>query len=158
MIRQDGDSQSEVYALLLAPNLLERDNTFVVRAGKILVQLWVGSKSSPALLSRLPIGRHFDELPFDCFAVVVMSRWAAARCVISMANNHHKDLATKVSNTAVQVWRGTAAWPPIDSSAEIDLVRRLDGALGIAEAETDTLIEEYLRLRLSLMPVARAAE
>ena len=160
MLREEDGQQSEVYALELAPIPRNRDDTFVIRAGKMLHGLWVGSKSVPALLSRLQIARHFDELPYDCFALVVMSRWASARCVLAMANNQSKDLANKVSLIAAQVWRATAKWPPLDREAEIEFVRRLDKALGIVEAETDELIVHYQALSATLsapMPSSAAA-
>jgi hypothetical protein len=158
MLREEDGKQSEIYALTLAPNALERDDTFVIRAGRMLSQLWVGSRSCPAILPRLQIGRHFDELPYDCFAMIVMSRWAAARCVMSMTGNHHKDLAAKVSQAAIQVWRSTGAWPQVDSSAELDFARRLDQALGIAPDETERLLAEYRQLSATLRPLAQAAE
>lgn len=158
MLREGAEKRSEIYALPLAPNAVERDDTFVIRAGRMLHRLWVGSRSSPALLSRLQIGCYFDELPYDCFAVLVMSRWAAARCVLAMADSRYKDLAAKVTQTAVQVWRATAAWTPVDSSAELDFVRRLDQALGIAANETDELIAQYRTLSAALVPAAQAAE
>lgn len=142
---QDGE-RSEIYALQLAPNAVEREDTFVVRAGRMLHRLWVGSRSTSALLARLQIGRNFDELPYDCFALVVISRWAAARCVMSMAGSRHRDLAKIVTKTAVQIWRATAAWPPVEPAAELELVGRLDRALGIAAAETDELLVRYQSL------------
>jgi hypothetical protein len=154
MLCEKGDKQSEVYALPLAPNAVERDDTFVIRAGRILSRLWVGSRSSPPLMSRLQIGRHFDNLPYDLFAVVVMSRWAAARCVTSMAGSRYRDLAAKVGQTTMQIWRATASWPPVESSAELEFVRRLDGALGIAPDETENLITNYRALSASLIATA----
>lgn len=151
MLCEKGDKQSEVYALPAAPNAVERDDTFVIRAGRILSRLWVGSRSSPPLMSRLQIGRQFDNLPYDLFAVVVMSRWAAARCVTSMAGSRYRDLAAKVGQTTLQIWRATAAWPPVDSSAELEFVRRLDRALGIAPEETEELIKNYQALTASIL-------
>jgi hypothetical protein len=158
MLCGEDDKQSEIYALPLAPNAVERDDTFVIRAGRMLHKLWVGTLSQRALLRRLQIGRHFDELPYECFAVVVMSRWAAARCVTSMSGSRYGHLTAIVTQTALQIWRATAAWPTVDSAAELDFVRRLDQALGIASSDTDELVGQYGTLTESLMRAAQAAE
>jgi hypothetical protein len=150
MLSERGEVQTEIYALQLAPNTVERDDTFVIRAGRMLHRLWVGSRSSPALLARLQIGRNFDELPYDCFALVVISRWVAARCVMSMGRSRHRDLTEIVNRSAVQIWRGTAAWPPVEHTAELELVRRLDQALGIAVAETEDLLIQYQTLGVTM--------
>jgi hypothetical protein len=156
---QDDEEEVKIYAMPLVPGPRgDREDTFVIRAGKMLQSLWVGSKSSPALLSRLPIAQHFDELPYDCFALVVMSRWASARCVMSMANCPNRPLAAIVGQTAIQIWRATAMWPPVESSAELDFVRRLDQVLGIVVEETEELIAHYRALAAALIPTAQAAE
>lgn len=157
MLCQTNDGESEVYALPLAPTALNRNDTFVIRAGTMLQRLWVGSRSKPALLSRLQIGRQFDELPYDCFALVVISRWAAARCVMAMTENRQKNLAAMVNQTALEIWRATMAWPRLDGAAELDLARRLDQALGISPSETDDLLQHYRTLTAALVPVAQAA-
>ncbi|MGQ0589826.1 MAG: hypothetical protein ACT4N8_09890 [Sphingosinicella sp.] len=141
-IEQDGKT-GEVFPLPLLPSGNVRENTFVVRVGRMLQRLWVGSKSKPALLSRLTVGRHLDDLPYDCFALIAFSRWALARSVMSMQACDLRDLSVILQRSAAQIWRATLAWPPIDADAELKFVAQLDEALGIEAAETAGLLAHY---------------
>lgn len=143
---KDGDQRDELFALDLVPKQHDRERAFVVRAGRILQRLWLGSRSEAALLSRISIGQHQTELPYDCFALIVLSRWALARSVMAADGSKQTQLAAFVTRSTVAIWKTTQSWPPLDATAEQDFVRKLDGALGIDPEETERLLGHYSQL------------
>lgn len=147
---KDGDKRDQLFALDLAPKQHDRERAFVVRAGRILQRLWLGSKSEPALLFRISIGQHQTELPFDCFALIALTRWALARSVMAVADAKHAALAGIVTKSGLAIWKATQSWPQLDAEAELDFVGRLDAALGIEAEETESLLKHYIQLNQQL--------
>lgn len=147
---KDGDKRDQLFALDLAPKQHDRERAFVVRAGRILQRLWLGSKSEPALLSRISIGQHQTELPFDCFGLIAFTRWALARLVMAVADAKHAALAGIVTKSGLAIWKATQSWPQLDAEAELDFVGRLDAALGIEAEETESLLKHYIQLNQQL--------
>lgn len=147
---KEGDQRDELFALDLVPKQHDRERAFVVRAGRILQRLWLGSRSETALLSRISIGQHQTELPYDCFALIVLSRWALARSVMAADGSKQTQLAALVTRSTVAIWKTTQSWPSLDATAEHDFVRKLDGALGIDPEETERLLAHYSQLSQQL--------
>ncbi len=142
--------QKSLFALDLVPKQHDRERAFVIRVGRILQTLWVGTKSRPALLSRISIAHYQTELPFDCFAIVALTRWALARSVMAVLGTKQADLAKVVTKSAMTVWKATCAWPHLDMEAELEFVGKLDAALGIDPEETGGLLRHYADLTAKL--------
>ena len=140
---KDGERRDQLFALDLEPKQHDRERAFVVRVGRILQRLWQGSKSEAALLSRISIGQHQTELPFDCFALVALTRWALARSVMAVADHKQAALAGFVTKSAIAIWKSTQSWPGLDQEAELEFVGKLDAALGIDAEETEHLLKHY---------------
>jgi hypothetical protein len=138
--------QKSLFALDLVPKAHDRERAFVIRVGRILQALWVGTKSKPALLSRISIAHYQTELPYDCFAIVALTRWALARSVMAVAGTKQSDLAIVVTKSAMAVWKATCAWPHLDKEAELEFVAKLDAALEIDTEETSMLLTHYAQL------------
>lgn len=138
--------QKALFALDLVPKAHDRERAFVIRVGRILQTLWVGTKSRPSLLSRISIAHYQTELPFDCFAIVALTRWALARSVMAVAGTKQAGLAKVVTNNAMAVWKATCTWPHLDKDAELEFVAKLDVALGIDTEETNMLLGHYAQL------------
>lgn len=139
-----------LFALDLVPKAHDRERAFVIRVGRILQALWVGTKSKPPLLSRISIAHYQTELPFDCFAIVALTRWALARSVMAIAGTKQSGLAAVVSTSAIAVWKTTCVWPHLDKDAELAFVAKLDAALGIDPEETGALLRHYADLTARL--------
>lgn len=146
LVVKEGDKKDELFALDLVPKPHDRDRAFAVRVGRILQRLWQGNRSEPPLLSRISIGQHQTEMPFDCFALVVLTRWALARSVMAMASSKQTELAGFVTKGAIAIWKVTQSWPQLDQEAELEFAGRLDGALGIDAEETKLLLKHYTEL------------
>lgn len=147
---KEGEQRDQLFALDLEPKQHDRERAFVVRVGRILQRLWQGSKSEAALLSRISIGQHQTELPFDCFALVALTRWALARSVMAVADHKQAALAGFVTKSAIAIWKGTQSWPRLDQEAELEFVGKLDAALGIDAEETELLLKHYTQLNQQL--------
>jgi hypothetical protein len=150
LVVKEGDKKDELFALDLVPKQHDRDRAFAVRVGRILQRLWQGNKSEPSLLSRISIGQHQTEMPFDCFALVALTRWALARSVMAMTSSKQAELAGFVTKGAIAIWKATQAWPRLDPEAELEFVGKLDAALGIKADETDNLLRHYVELNQQL--------
>lgn len=146
LVVKEGDKKDELFALDLVPKQHDRDRAFAIRVGRILQRLWQGNKSEPSLLSRISIGQHQTEMPFDCFALVALTRWALARSVMAMTSSKQNELAGFVTKGAIAIWKATQAWPRLDPEAELEFVGKLDAALGIKADETDNLLRHYVEL------------
>lgn len=146
LVVKEGDKKDELFALDLVPKQHDRDRAFAIRVGRILQRLWQGNKSEPSLLSRISIGQHQTEMPFDCFALVALTRWALARSVMAMTSSKQIELAGFVTKGAIAIWKATQAWPRLDPEAELEFVGKLDAALGIKADETDNLLRHYVEL------------
>lgn len=142
--------QKKLFALDLVPKPRDRERAFVIRVGRILQALWVGTKSKRGLLSRISIAHYQTELPFDCFAIVALTRWALARSVMAVLDTKQADLAKVVTKSAMAVWKTTCAWPHLDKEAELEFVGKLDAALGIDPEETGALLRHYEDLTAKL--------
>lgn len=150
LVVKDGDKIDEQFALDLVPKQHDRDRAFAIRVGRILQRLWQGNRSQQSLLSRISIGQNQTELPFDCFALVALTRWALARSVMAMTSSKQAELAGFVTKGAIAIWKATQAWPRLDSEAELEFVGKLDAALGIKADETDNLLRHYVELNQQL--------
>lgn len=148
----DGEQRSQAFALDLVPTGDDRERAFVVRAGQMLQRLWVGSKTVPALLSRITIGGHQQELPFDCFALIAITRWALARSILAMGDARLATLRSIVQRNAIAIWRATLTWPPLDQEAELAFVARLDETIGVEASETQELLVHYRQLAAQFAP------
>lgn len=146
---KDGEDLDELFALDLVPKPHDRERSFPVRVGKILNCLWVGTRTTPSLLSRISIDRHQTEVPYDIFATIASTRWALARSVMAMASAGPKQdqLASMITRGALEIWRATNAWPAINAEAELEFAAKMDAAMGLDADETDLLLGHYRRLR-----------
>ncbi len=151
---EDRTGVYEVYPLHLVPRDRERDRCFSIRAVQMLQRLWLPSGRQSALLSRISIVGHAAGLPYDCFALVVLSRWVLARADMALRDRRLADLARAVRKLAVEIWRETLKWPPIDPIAEEDMVRKLEAVIGIEASETEELIGNYQALSAGLRVTA----
>ena len=147
---KEGEKRDELFALDLVPKPHDRERAFPVRVGRILRALWIGTQTEPALLSRISIGQHQTELPYDIFVMVASTRWALARSVMAMAGAKQELLGNLIAKGALEVWRSTLAWPALDPDAEIEFVGKVDAAVGVSLAETEQLTGHYKKLREAL--------
>jgi hypothetical protein len=147
---KEGEMRDELFALDLVPKPHDRERAFPVRVGRILRTLWIGSRTEPALLSRISIGQHQTELPYDIFVMVASTRWALARSVMAMTGAKQELLGDLISKGALEVWRSTLAWPALDPDAELEFIGKMDAAMGVALAETEQLTAHYKKLREEL--------
>jgi len=150
---KDGNQRDQLFALDLVPKLHDRERAFPVLVGRILMALWVGTRSKPSLLSRISIGWHQTDLPYDIFVMVASTRWALARSVMAMQGSKAEFLGNLIAKTALEIWRATSAWPPLDPDAELRFICNMDSAIGVSPAETEQLIAHYQKLRAKLAAV-----
>jgi len=147
---KEGEKRDELFALDLVPKPHDRERAFPVRVGRILRMLWIGSRTEPALLSRISIGQHQTDLPYDIFVMVASTRWALARSVMAMKGTKQELLGNLIAKGALEVWRSTLAWPALHLDAELEFVGKMDAAIGLSPAETEELTMHYRKLREEL--------
>lgn len=147
---KEGEKRDELFALDLIPKPHDRERAFPIRVGRILRMLWIGSRTEPALLSRISIGQHQTDLPYDIFVMVASTRWALARSVMAMTKTKQEVLGNLIAKGALEVWRSTLAWPALDPDAEIEFICKMDAAMGVPLAETEELTAHYRQLRSAL--------
>lgn len=150
---KEGEKRDELFALDLVPKPHDRERAFPVRVGRILRTLWTGTRTKPSLLSRISIGQHHTELPYDIFVMVASTRWALARSVMAMTGSKQEFLGNLIAKSALEIWRSTLAWPALDPDAEIEFIGKIDAAMGVPLAETEQLTGHYKQLRAELRAV-----
>jgi hypothetical protein len=150
---KEGEERDELFALDLVPKPHDRERAFPVRVGRILRTLWIGTRTKRGLLSRISIGQHQTELPYDIFVVVASTRWALARSVMAMTGSKQKFLGDLIAKGALEIWRSTLAWPALHPDAELEFIGKMDAAMGVSLEETEQLTEHYKKLRAQLTAV-----
>ena len=119
----------------------DRELTFAVRAGRLLKQIWVGGRDGP-LVDHLSIDPHHEAMPDDVFFLIVMSRWAIARAFLAVSETSTgKQLSAILQASAVNIYRSTLRYGPLDEVAEQGFIERLDSSLGFQKPETENLIK-----------------
>ena len=130
----------------------ERELTFAVRAGRLLQQIWTGVREGP-LVDHLPIDSRHASMPDDVFFLIVMSRWAIARAFLAASATSAGDkLSTILQASAVNIYRSTLRYGPVDADAEQRFIERLDASLGFHQSDTNKLIEHCRQFAAAVRP------
>lgn len=130
----------------------DRELTFAVRAGRLLKQIWIGGREGP-LVDHLTIDPRQTLMPDDVFFLIVMSRWAIARAFLAVsATSTGKQLSAILQASAINIYRSTLRYGPVDTEAEQKFIERLDASLGFLNSETKDLIEHCRQFAVAVGP------
>ena len=136
---------SVIFLMDFAPSsVTPQQKSFAVRAAKMLKAIWLGAGRKPPLVNHIQLDTRFDTIPDDIVYLVIMTRWAITRAYLAVADLKAKQSLSDILQTAaVQIFRATTLFGPINTEAEQDVLTKLDGSLGFPEADTAKLVASW---------------
>jgi hypothetical protein len=137
-LKADGTS-TRLMSFAPGPNS-DRNLTLAVRAGRILQRIWIGGRE--AIINKVEIDRRHG-MTDDLFFLIVMSRWAIARACLSIIDNDR--LGKILQTAAIEIYRSSARFGPLDPDEEYGVISKLDQGLGFSDKQTNELVKNCRR-------------